>query len=307
MYIDFINSQFMFSLYPNLITVDKPLVNIDINQLIEAIKYGYVKEVIKYLRGPITKEEYNSIKKESIPCVTVSGTFTHRAGSDLVKHSGLLQIDIDKVENYPSAFDKLCSDDYIYVCFRSPGGKGIKAVVKINPSPETHRSQFKALESYFKKKHGIVIDSQCKDLARSMLLSYDPEIYCNPRATIYEEMYVPPEHQKRVGISKVTKGKVGYPDDSVEVIENIIESLERRHTDITNSYYNWIRIGFALCTTFGESGRNYYHRIGRLYPNYSKEETDKTYTQLLANNNGKTTLGTIIFLSKEAGISVFMK
>ncbi len=55
----FINSQYVFSLFPNLITVDKLIANIDINQLVEAIKYGYIKEIITSLRNTDSKEGYN--------------------------------------------------------------------------------------------------------------------------------------------------------------------------------------------------------------------------------------------------------
>jgi hypothetical protein len=300
--IDFINSSYVFSLYPKLITVDKPLADIDINQLIEVVKYGYIKDIITTMRSSISKDKYNLIKKENIPCVTLSGTFNYRASTGLISHSGLMQVDIDKVEEYQATFSKLCHDDYIYVCFRSPGGKGIKAIVKINPSPETHKSQFKALEIYFKKQFGIKIDCLCKDLARSMLLSYDPDIYCNPWAKVYEEMYIPKTYPKNAAVVSSNTRKAGYKDESIDLIERIIASLERKHIDITKSYENWIKVGFALCTTFGEQGRDYFHRIGRMYPRYTMEETNKTYTQLLSRNNGRTTLGSIIFLAKEAGV-----
>jgi hypothetical protein len=97
---EFINPKFVFSLYPNLLTVDKPTSNIDITQLIEIIKYGYIKDLITTLRGPISKKEYDLIKKDSIPCVTLSGTFTHRESKSLLNHSGLLQVDIDKLDDY---------------------------------------------------------------------------------------------------------------------------------------------------------------------------------------------------------------
>ena len=304
-----INSEYVFSLYPNLVTADKPSTNIDINQLIEVIKYGYINDIITTLRGPIPKEEYNLIKKDSIPCVTLSGTFTHRDSTNLVSHSGLMQVDIDKVEDYEATFSKLCKDEYLYVCFRSPGGKGIKAIVKIIPSPETYKSQFQALELYFKTKYGIDIDSLCKDLARAMLLSYDPDIYCNPHSSVFEEMYVEKAYQRKVtqGPEYVNEEKVSYADESIDVMERLIAALEERHVDITSSYENWIKVGFALCTTFDEQGRGYYHRIGRMYPRYTPEETDKTYTQLLGKNNGRTKLGTIIFLAKEAGVSISNK
>lgn len=306
MVIKFTNSTYVFSLYPNLITVDKPSANIDVNQLIEIIKYGYIRNVIELLRRSGSKEEYNNIKKEEIPCVTLSGIFNYRSGNGLVSHSGLMQVDIDNVEDYEGIFSKLCKDDYIYVCFRSPGGKGIKAIVKINPSPDTHKNHFKALEIYFKNQFEIKIDSLCKDLARPMLLSYDPDIFCNPWAKVFEEKYIPKTRPKNTaGLSSgARKSRTNYTDESIDLIERIIASLEKSHIDITHSYGNWIKVGFALCTTFGEQGRAYYHRIGRMYPRYNSEETDKTYTQLLANNNGGTTLGSIVFLAKEAGVKI---
>lgn len=217
-----------------------------------------------------------------------------------------MQVDIDKVDDYNATFNKLCSDDYIYVCFLSPGGKGIKAIIKIKPSAETHKSQFQALEEYFKTKFGIAIDSLCKDLARTMLLSYDPDIYCNPFSKVFEEMYVEKPYQRKAaqGPEYVHEAKGSYADESIDVMERLIIVLEERHIDITISYENWIKVGFALCTTFGEQGREYYHRIGKMYPRYTTEETDKTYTQLLAKNNGKTKLGSIIFLAREAGVSI---
>lgn len=63
----FINSHYVFSLFHNLMAVDKPIANIDINQLVEAIKYGYLKGKITALRASGSKEEYNQIKKEAIP------------------------------------------------------------------------------------------------------------------------------------------------------------------------------------------------------------------------------------------------
>lgn len=80
--------------------------------------------------------------------------------------------------------------------------------------------------------------------------------------------------------------------------------LEEKHVDITSSYENWIEIGFALGATFGEQGRGYYHKIGRMYPRYTPEETDKKFTQLLAMNTGRTKLGTILYLAKEAGVNI---
>ena len=310
MALDLINPSYNFSLYHNLLTVNKPIANLVINELVEVIKYGYLKEIISTLRATHSKDNYNQIKKEAIPCVTLSGIFSYRSTKGLIKHSGLIQIDIDKVEDYDALFQRFCADNYIYVCFRSPGGQGLKAVVKINPSPETHKSQFKALELYFKDKYSITIDSQCKDIARSMLLSFDPNIYCNPWSAIFEEIYVPevqpmrrtPKSSRIHDIADDEK-----TEEAIDVMERLIYECEKKHIDITSSYENWIKIVFALCTTFGENGRSYYHRICRMYPRYTYTETNKTYSQLLAKNNGKTKLGTIIYIAKRQGIRISTK
>lgn len=123
---------------------------------------------------------------------------------------------------------------------------------------------------------------------------------------LFKESYSTERFSKKVskGAQYIRKEEVVYDDETIGLMERMISVLEKRHIDITSTYENWIKVGFALCTTFGEQGRKYYHRIGGMYPRYTPEETDRTYTQLLANNNGKTTMGAIIYLAKEAGVKI---
>jgi len=51
------------------------------------------------------EEKYKQEKKE-LKAVTISGTFFERKAADLIDHSGILQIDIDKVENPSMLRDK---------------------------------------------------------------------------------------------------------------------------------------------------------------------------------------------------------
>lgn len=306
MEIEFINSKYVFSLYKNLQTVDQPRANIDINQLLEAVRFGYVQEVVETLRGTISQDEYKRIKIESLPCVTLSGIFEHRDSKGLVRHSGLMQIDIDNVEAYDPLYESICRDNYTYVCFKSPGGRGIKAIVKVNPSAETHRDQFKALEVHYRKKLGVKIDTQCGDVSRCMLLSFDPKIFCNPQSDVFEELSVSPKvlRDKTYPTRKIPFTIPSTPNEPHEVIESIISSLQKLRLDITSTYADWIKVGFALCATFGEGGRGYFHRIGSMYPRYSPEETEAKYTELMTRNDGSTTFGSIVFLAQQTGIKV---
>ena len=88
----------------------------------------------------------------------------------------------------------------------------------------------------------------------------------------------------------------------IDLMERIIYKVWERHIDLTTTYKDWIKIGYALCATFGESGRKYFHDLGRFYPRYTSEETDKKYTELLLSKTGQSTIRSIIYLAKRAGI-----
>jgi hypothetical protein len=297
--ISLINTNFRFSLFPNLYNT-KPISEIDINALIEIIKYGYLSTEVEDLRKTISVDDYKEIKKQ-LPAVTVSGLFKVRNLEGLVKHSGLIQIDIDKVADYDNLFNKLCNDTYTYLCFKSPGGKGIKIIVKIFQSINTHAFQANSLVSYYKEKYDIEIDSQCKDIPRLMLLSYDPDIFCNPYSKIYaEQLILTTEINSQIKQTDTTKNpSVKNFKGNEDVILNIIDRIEASKIDITGSYKDWLSIGFALCNEYGENGRAYFHKISSYYPYYNPKETDKQYSDCVKNNNGKTTIGTLIFIGNK--------
>ncbi|MBA6152401.1 HRDC domain-containing protein [Gelidibacter maritimus] len=299
-----INTEHSFSFYNNLLSAKEPDNEFDINQLIEVIRYGYIKNEIHSLRGLNDKQEKNRLKQSKLPCVTLSGTFEKRSKQYLQEHSGLIQIDIDDLEDYDSVFNTLISDEFTFVAFRSPSGNGIKLVVKINPSIDTHLEQFLSLEKYYLDEYNIKIDSACKDIARCMLLSYDPNIYCNPFSEVYAELYIPeiketPEKHHRVNY----KINLNSNNDK-DIIENLTLEIERNNIDITDGYINWIRIGFSLATALGESGRDYFHRLSRFNGGYRPRDCDKQFTNLLIRNNRAITLGTLIYIARMNGVEV---
>lgn len=299
MNLDLKNKQYKFSFYSNLFSVKAPDGEMDINDLIEIIKYGYLKNELDQLRK--SKGEEYKHGKMKLPAVTISGIFANRNTEGLIKHSGLMQIDIDNVEKFEETFNSICENPYTYICFKSPGGKGIKVIIKVLQSVESHLKQFLSLEKLFKKDYDLTIDALCKDVSRCMLLSYDPNLYCNPFSIVYEELYIPEVNQK---INKVNVKSIQANQTDNVVIENLITHLKLTKIDITAVYGNWIKIGFALCSSFGEFGRNYFHSISENYPNYKIHETDRLYTGLLKNNNGQIKIGTLLFIAKECGIEL---
>ena len=113
-------------------------------------------------------------KKLDLPVVLFSGEFSERADEALFEHSGFIVLDFDHVE-VNEVKTALGTDDYIYSCWVSPSGDGIKALVKIT-NPERHRDHFRALITYFYKQYGLELDESGINESRACFESHDPDI-----------------------------------------------------------------------------------------------------------------------------------
>ena len=101
-----------------------------------------------------------------------------RAAEQLMQHSGLICIDIDKIETEKLSDIKkmLAKDAYTFFLFTSPSGAGLKVIIKISydeKKSDSHLSHFQALEKYFIEKYSIPVDTSGKDVSRLCFLCYD--------------------------------------------------------------------------------------------------------------------------------------
>ena len=116
----------------------------------------------------------NKDKKKELPVVCFSGEFSSRNDDGLFEHSGLIVLDFDHVD-VDATKRSLATDDFVYSCWTSPSGNGVKALVKIT-NPERHRDHFRALVKYFERTHGLELDESGINESRACFESYDPEI-----------------------------------------------------------------------------------------------------------------------------------
>jgi hypothetical protein len=130
-----------------------------------------------------------------------------------------MQIDLDHVQNYDKLFKKICSDKFTYIAFKSPGGNGIKVAIKIHPDKNTHYNQFKSLQEYYQEQFNIEIDAACKDVGRGMLLSYDTNLFCNPTASTFDEVWIPPINiVEEEPANYNTTGSVAFSGNTEELV-----------------------------------------------------------------------------------------
>lgn len=159
---------------------------VPIEKVLERIRVGKSKEIIDKIRQSEDKEERNRLKT-MLPCILFAGEFNERSKNGLKEHSGLMVVDFD---NYPSLdvmFDQLHDlkkNKHFLTIFISPSGNGLKGVVKIPKCDKIdHEKYFKQFAKEFDYPY---FDKSNCNVDRVCYESFDPEIYINYKAEIYD-------------------------------------------------------------------------------------------------------------------------
>jgi len=172
------------TIFQNIKETDTPF-HREVGVILERIKNGSSKKLVKNIRTTKDKNERNELKKK-LPALCFSGVFNKRKDSALVEHSGLICLDFDGYEKQKLLLEhkeKLTKDSYVYSVFISPSGNGLKVLVKIPANPDNHVNYFNSLEKYFDSPY---FDKMCKNVSRVCYESYDPLIYTNENSKLWD-------------------------------------------------------------------------------------------------------------------------
>jgi len=274
---------------------------INISDAYKLIGNGKLRDITQRVKSETDKKKRNKLKVSKLPAVTVSGTFANGSQkiSDFVKHSGLMQIDIDEIDNPEAIKEQLKKDNYTNCCFISPSGNGVKVIVKIKADIHTHLQTFKSLQKYYFEKYNIEIDEKCKDISRLMFLCSDSRIFINDKSETYTVK------EKELKIKPITNTQViqQFENDTLADTEKVISQITTQGIDITAGYNNWLSIGFALADEFGSSGRSYFHSVSRFNTDYDSQKADIQFDKCMKNgkNNG---ISPFFALAKQHGLDI---
>ena len=168
------------TIFENLKGTDKPHY-ISIEKSLERIKTNLkTKKIVDKLRAEKDEAKQKEIKN-TLPCVCFSGKFTFRNDKSCETHSGVAIMDFDKLENVKDKINELKEDKFIYACWISPSGNGVKALVKFPPDIQSHREYYNGLLQNYKG-----LDPTSINISRICYESFDPEIYINEDSEIWE-------------------------------------------------------------------------------------------------------------------------
>lgn len=173
----------VFSYFKKPVTNIKPTKEIDLVEAFAMIKGDEFEGCTNTLRKIQDVKEARKYKAFQFDYVTFSGTFSKRNDNNLQKHSGLLTIDFDHVQDISSLKVALLNDQYFEteLLFVSPSGDGLKWVIPIDLTQAKHQDYFKAVANYVSHTYQLKIDQSGKDISRACFLPYDSEIFINPK------------------------------------------------------------------------------------------------------------------------------
>jgi len=216
-----------------------------------------------------------------------------RRDNGLIQHSEKLCIDVDDVD--PEVLkDKLKIDNYIYSMFTSISGHGIKLLFNINS--KKHKESYYGIAAYLLSVHGIIVDPQSMVLSRSQIISYDPFIYINKKAILFDNI----DRYKERDIPQKELAEFIYEEDD---FKRIIESIDNKNVNLCESYNDWIRVGFSIVHEFGLSGEHYFHIISKQSRKYDHQICKKQYKYLVTHRSeSKVTISTFYWYCKQAGL-----
>lgn len=89
---------------------------------------------------------------------------------------------------------------------------------------------------------------------------------------------------------------------SMESLEALTAAVEAAGVDIAPDYSEFLRLAFAIATDCGEAGRDCFHRLCRLYPDYKRDATDRMFNGALKSGRGEVHLGTAFHMAQAKGV-----
>lgn len=217
---------------------------VDIN-LLTFINSRKHKEKIDAIRMMEDKKSRDDAKA-LIPAITPSGTFTKRDEAHLIKHSGLIQFDIDykgneHIDNFEELTHEIGNLPYISYCGFSASGYGIWGLVPI-AFPEKHKLHLQALKNVF-KQFGIKCDTAPSNVASLRGYSYDDNAHVNHRAEIFTQISKPQ-------VIKINRSQ-SYETNTERVFERAVKKAQLTDLFVDGAKHSFLVRVAGYCNTFG--------------------------------------------------------
>lgn len=248
--------------------------------------------------------------KDRLPAFII-GKFSYRNAESCEVMEPFFCFDIDKVEasDVTPMLDKLQNWEYTCAAYPSVSGMGIRLMVKAEFEAGTRLPMYNLaasmLSAYLgipaeeeKKRAGMAgayINTATHDLPRLWYYSGITDYRNRSSFKVFKSpalMPTPPQNRVQSGASESEK------------VEATVREIERRGIDLTSDYDSWMRVGMSLAS-FGDGGRDWFHRVSAMYSGYTHKECERKFDDYVKKATGKVTIATFFKFAKDAGVNVF--
>ncbi len=160
-----------------------PSQTLRLGKIYELITSDTYKAITEELRSIEDIKERRKFKANRFDYVTFSGVFERRNDKYLQKHSNLITIDFDHLEDLNKVREQLLNDSYFEteLLFVSPSGDGLKWIIRIDLEEATQAEYFIAISNYIKQTYNIEVDASGKDVSRACFLPHDANAFLHKR------------------------------------------------------------------------------------------------------------------------------
>jgi len=266
------------SIFQNFTAIveNKPLTDI-----LTDIKSGKYRGPIGYIRKCLQENKLESYEKakKSLLAFTPSGQFLGGRNQDtLKKYSGIIVLDFDKLtpDQLRSCRELVVDDPYTLAAFISPSGNGLKAFVRTDATPETHKDTFLKIQAYYELLTGLPIDKSGKDFTRLCFMSFDPDTYHNPNAQIFSENQAVKDQQSIAPLpfterSRSETSRLGGEVDYISIYHDTVKFTSQKVSYVTGNRNNFVH---QLACNLNRRGVPFSAAMGYILADYNFDDKE---------------------------------
>lgn len=278
------------------------------------------------------KKAYQKLKTNTLPGFLPGGTFVTVNKEDLIQYSAIVHVDFDNLtsEQEVQLMQFACDEESVVLCFKSPGGQGLKIFHKVSASKplidvdyevtqQFHTQAFKHIKSMYHSK-GLLFpgfDDSVSNINRACYLSSDPNAFIreNVKPVIIDSTISTVNENETESEKSKTEAKAiedwyrpqvekyisVNADEAGLHIERLIQWLQEKKFSITSDYGKWIRVIFALKANFTpEVAEQYARDFSKQDTDFNEKEFKKKFNQKIKTDKAPS-LSTIFYYAKELG------
>lgn len=237
----------MITIFRNIKETSTPFYR-SIDFIIDRIKNGSSKELVKEIRSQRDKEYRNRLK-QSLPAICFSGKFSKRSDDSIVEHSGVICLDFDGYKTKKDMIEekeRISKNKHTFSVFVSPSGLGLKVLVKIPKEPDNHKAYFKSLQTHYGSEY---FDTTSKNISRVCYESYDPLIYVNKNSLTWDKIE---EHEYRPVDKYSSRPTIPITDEN-KIVDILMRWWEKKYGIVEGERNNNV---YVLAAAFNDYGIN---------------------------------------------------